>query len=779
MKAKKKQTIRILLTVFILSCLSVNLQARDIGDTIDVVKYEIHLQNTDIQQKTIQAYTNVHLTTKVDSLDIVLLELMQLTIDSVFIDNEKISDFTHEDPILEIPLSNAINTGDTIIVKVYYHGEPFHESWGGFHFTSSYAFNLGVGISHIPHNLGKAWFPCVDNFTDRASYSCYVTVDDDLKAICGGMLVETIDNGDSTLTFHWDLPQEIPTYLASVAIGDYVLWEKTYEGIERDIPVSIYVRPIDTAKVAGSFEHLDQITRNFENHFGPYGWGRIGYVGTSQGAMEHATNIAYPNGSINGGLGNEWLYAHELFHMWFGDLVTCCSAEEMWINEGWATYCQIFYLDDLYGNNEFKTTLREKHGEVLQYCHTSTGDGSYFPLNDIPQTHTYGMTAYDKGATVVQSLRAYLGDSLFFESITAFLEANAYTSVCSEDLRDFLTTYTGIDMTDFFDNWIFTPGTPGYSIDSFYVNESGKNYEVHVYPRQKRKGYNYTGNANIIEVTFMNQDWNSFTDTIHFSGKTGHTVKTLPFAPSNVFIDLEERTCDATTDSYKTISGTGEFAYPETFFTAIVNVVTDSALLRVTHHWTPPDSIKNPVEGITLSDYRYWTVEGINLGNLNVTGKFHYNKYGFLDNNLIVNETDSLVILYRENAGEEWQFIDFTQQGVWLVGYLFVDNLRAGQYTLAVLAENFGVNDPVKSESKKMKIFPNPSKTDCTIEYKSGKNLVLEIYSSKGDLVKEIQLPANRNQIRLNTDQLGKGTYHVILIENGQYLAQDSIILID
>jgi aminopeptidase N len=137
-------------------------------------------------------------------------------------------------------------------------------------------------------------------------------------------------------------------------VGNYALVEDSYSGIENDIPITYYVRPADTVKIPGTFQRIHEVMALFEEKFGAYDWPRVGYVGTSKGAMEHASNIAYPNSCITGNSNYEWLYTHELSHMWFGDKVTCCSAEEMWINEGWATFCEHYYTEVLYDQETYK-----------------------------------------------------------------------------------------------------------------------------------------------------------------------------------------------------------------------------------------------------------------------------------------------------------------------------------------------------------------------------------------------------------------------------------------
>ena len=537
-----------------------------ISDTLDALSYTIYLNSFDFANHEISARTDVELASKIDNLDQITLELMDLVVDEVKVNGTIVPNFQHEGFYLIIPLTSMMNLGDVATVSVTYHGEPFHEDWGGFHWSGQYAFNLGVGFVSIPHNLGKTWFPCIDDFHDRAFYTIYATVPDGMDAVCGGLLEETINNGNGTTTFKWVMEQTIPTYLASVAVGDYARWTDTYNGVNQDIPVEIWVRPVDSVKVDGSFIHLNEMMELFEEKFGPYRFDRVGYVGTAIGAMEHATNIAYPHSLITGNLLYESYVSHELSHMWFGDNVTCASAEDMWLNEGWAVFADALNQEHLYGEALYKEFMRNKLKQIIQLCHTSSGDGSYFPLNQIPQDYTYGMTAYDRGATVVHSLRGYLGDDVFFDAVAAFNEAFKYNYASSEDLRDFLSGHTGIDMNGWFDNWVFHSGTPHFSIDSFNVVPSGGGADVTVYLRQKRHGPEFIGNANRIEVTFMDGTWNRFDQTVQFDGETGSVQVSVPFLPTVAMVDLNEKMCDAITDFASVIKQTRRNQLSQFFF---------------------------------------------------------------------------------------------------------------------------------------------------------------------------------------------------------------------
>jgi aminopeptidase N len=434
------------------------------SDTLEAIHYGIHLTDINLTDKTIKGYTEVSLVSKSPELSSIRLELASLKVDSVFISKVRIINFTHKANQISIQLKNPLHAGDTIIVTIYYHGHPFVDpsNWGGFHFSGEYALNLGVGFDAIPHNLGKAWFPCIDDFRDRALYDVFLTVTNDKKAISGGTLIDITDHGNNTSTWHWKTKYTLPTYLISATTGKYELITDNYNGIQAQIPITYYCKPSDKSKVEGTFVNMKNILRIFEDHFGPYPFERVGYTATpgGLGAMEHASNISYPFSGWTGSKDKEWWYAHELAHMWFGDKVTCASAEDMWLNEGWAVWCESVFREGIYGNQAYKDNMRSKLKDVLQSAHVI--DGGYFALYGIPQTITYGNTVYQKGGQVTHTLRGYMGDSLFFGGVKAYLQKYAYNYASTYDLRDFLSSYSGIDLKPFFDAWVFTPGFPHF-----------------------------------------------------------------------------------------------------------------------------------------------------------------------------------------------------------------------------------------------------------------------------------------------------------------------------
>ncbi|PID95022.1 MAG: hypothetical protein CSA95_01720 [Bacteroidetes bacterium] len=744
------------------------------SDTIHVIHYDIHLTNIAFDSEEITAHTTLTLTTLVDDLPSISLELLAFTVDSVALDGETVNNFTHQEGVLSIPLATPSVSGAEYLVTVWYHGTPFHEGWGGFHwYGTDYAFNLGVGFQSKPHNLGKSWFPCVDNFTDRALYDIRATVGEGLAAVSGGSLIGKQPQEDGEVIWHWQIQHPIPTYLMSIAVGPYILYADTVQGVERPIPVEIWTRPQDTAKVAASFVHLQDVMNLFEEQFGPYVWHKIGYSGTSIGAMEHAGNIAYPNFAINGTLNYESLWVHELSHMWFGDLATCHEAQEMWLNEGWAKYCENYYTEAIYDRETYLSQMNAMNANVLEKIHTYTGDGGYYALNEVPLDITYGMTSYDKGALIIHTLRGYMGDEAFFEAARHYLDVYHFDDASSEELRDAFAESSGIDLEGFFNSWVFQPGRAAFVLEKVENTEKGK---VEVTIRQKRKGRTFFGNDNRFEIAFYDAQMNREVRLFSFDGEVAtRTFEDIPLEPVMVVIDPDAKMMDAVTDKKQIFTEPGLASFSDEYLKVNVTAMeADSIMIWGTHYWVPPDTLNPAVPGLTFSDYHYWHVDGIFPEEVEGQLFFAYNKMGYLDNNLITNQEDSLVLLYRRDASHGWEAIDFTQVGSWRTGNLVTEEIRKGDYTLAIWDEAYVGIREASEERTPLQIHPNPSKDKFTFTLAGEERVVLKVFSLDGRCLFQSE-PAAMPLV-WNSGSVPAGTYTAKIEREGRVIASGTLI---
>lgn len=759
----------------------------------DVKHYAIALNISDLSSKSIRGCCTIGFQSRVSGLQRVELSLLALTVDFVTGNGSALS-FVHDDTILAITLPQPLSEGDTAEVVVCYHGQPVEDaSWGGFYFSGSYAYNIGVAFTSEPHTFGRVWFPCVDNFTDRATYEMHITTAAASKAVCSGLPLGFSNNPDGTVTWHWKLNEEIPTYLASVAVAGYASLEGKYKSISGDsVPYILAALPADTAKLRDSFIHLSDAFDGFEDCYGQYRFGRVGFVVVpfSGGAMEHATNIAYPRFAVTGGLQYETLMAHEFSHHWFGDLVTCATPQDMWLNEGWASYSESIFLEKVYGKEAYKDEVRKNHKNVLQNAHIR--DDGYRAVSGVPHEYTYGSTVYDKGADVAHTLRGYMGDSLFFRCLKEYFNAFKFNHASSYDFRDFLSQCSGIDLMPFFDNWVFAAGFPHFSVDSFFTASSGSDYEVTVFIRQRLRAAPAFYSNVPLELTFFSENFDSFTTTVLFSGACGIFHTTLSFEPAVVVVDLNEKISDAITDNYEMISATGTYTFDEAMMTLTVTQAPSPAWVRVEHNWVAPDPMKTVVSGLHISDERYWKVDGIIPNGFTASATISYDgtaTSGYLDQRLITNDEDSLVMLFRPDGRSDWAVHpDFTINTQGIVnnkrGQITINNITKGQYVLGIRDYERAANDTqlvsspcfVLGETEtdaapelNLQVFPNPAKDSFYIRFDTPVpvNLLILVFDMNGRLV--TQLEAIKGTDHLHVSALGwSKTVYVLRIETSK-----------
>lgn len=742
------------------------------SDTFDVLHYDIHLEMV-FSTTQIQGYTIVKIVPKMNNQTSVSLDLLKMQIDSVKVNNLTVTYF-YNDTLLRVNFGSIKNVGDTCDVMVYYHGVPQTDAsgWGGFYFNGNYAFNLGVGFAAVPHNFGRVWFPCFDNFVEKSTYDFYITSDSTKYAYCNGELItDVVSNGKRTR--HWRMNTEIPSYLTSVAVADYTEVKQIISTPSHTIPSIIAARASDTNGVKAAFVHLSDAVNIFEDKYGLYQWNRIGYclVPFNSGAMEHATNIAYPQAAIGTTAYESQLMAHELSHHWWGDWVTCETQEDMWINEGMATYSEMIFLENKYSYAQYESQLLSMLSEMVQFGNFK--EQQYWAVSGIPAQYTYGDHVYKKGAIVAHNLRTYLGDSLFFGGLKYVLNQKGLKNMNSAEFQTLLENYTGKSLNKFFQNWVFGGGYPVFSIDSArYQNTGGSVYSATVYVRQKLHGaINYFDSVPIT-VSFFDSNWIPYHVKALLSGSVSVITTTLNFMPQFEILNDDKKLAYATLADAKVIKNTGNVSFPNSKVSInVLNKGSDSSFVYVEHHFAAADGQKNLTgKKYKISNQHYWKITG-KLSNgfhaklrLYYNGNIVYSGYGCMDTCLASVNADSITVLYRPNAAADWREVSFTKYPSGSKsGMLFVDTLRIGEYTFANKDGIFtGIESFNIHSVDEIKIYPNPSKESISIELPEKWDYPINgyIYSSEGKLVKSFVLS---HSCDINVRDLKDGQYVVVL----------------
>lgn len=762
------------------------------SDSLDILHYAIHVDtiHNNATTKKMLARTEVELVSTVGSLSTITLDLLRYTVDSVHVDGSPAA-FSYNDTLLAIHPAVAPALGDTVVVTVWYEGRGGTDAggFGGVYYVTNNVFNLGVGLTTDPHVFGRAWFPCKDNFVDRAHFDFYFRVDSSQKAVCNGMLQSVTPGGGASKVWHWRLAEPIPTYLAGFSVAPYAHVARDFVSVSGDtVPYDIYALPADTNAAKNQAQRLLIGVNAYEQHFGAFTWQRLGYVivnqptGGSIGAMEHPTNIAYPRILVNQGTVYETIWAHEASHHWFGDLVTCEREEEMWLNEGWASYCEALFMEAAYNFDSYKAYNRSVHADVLRRAHVD--DGGYWPLSNVPHSETYGRTVYSKGAMVAHTLRGQLRDAAFFSAITDYLDTYRLRHVNSDSMRLSIEASTGRDMQNFFDVFVHQPGFNHVSLDSFYHIPGGLDH-YYLFLRQRLKGGATTyADSLVVPVRIVCDDWSMIDTTVVVTGPTDSIHIGWIGVPVAVVIDPEEWIADATTDSYQTIRSIGTKAFANSYCDLLVDSLPDSAWVQVTHHWISPDSFWTPRQGIKLSNSRYWTVAGLMPTGFHSQAKFYYNgttasSAGLLDHTWMTNGEDSLLLFYRPDAGSDWQLVTDMHRNMGSpadrIGNVQAHHLQQGDYALGTY-ENLSVSVAPAADLS-LRVYPNPNDGRFQLDLPSPNGrFEVRIIDAQGRLV-DLRTVENQSSIRLENAYLANGSYLVSVRDEAGRVGTERIII--
>ncbi|MEX1190644.1 MAG: M1 family aminopeptidase [Brumimicrobium sp.] len=771
-----------------------NLENNKRSDTIDVHDYKMNLDFTQMLSQIISGECRVKFESKMDNIDGISLDLLQFTIDSVKQGNNTIT-YSYNDTLLRANLETPLMQNDIDSVTVYYSGTPQTDpsGFGGFYFQGSYAYNLGIGFEADPHNYGRTWHPCFDNFVERATYDITMITPDGITGYSNGYIESESVGTNNVNIRRWILEDNIPTYLACVGAAPYTHVDQAYLSnlTSNQIPVMLIAEPQDTTNFKSSFANLFGAMDAFEANYGPYVWNKIAFalVPFNGGAMEHSTCVMYPKVTANGNLQYETLMAHELSHHWWGNLVTCRTSGDMWINEGIASYSESLFLEHVYDYDNYISELKGVHRDVIQKAHLN--DGAFYPLSGVPHSATYGDHSYSKGATMMHNLRTHMGDADFFDGLNYIQTNYAFQDIDALEFRDALETSSGQNLTPFFDGYVLNPGFNGFEIDSFIVAPNGNDYDVELFVQQKLfEAPDYFLDVPM-EVTFVDSDRNTFTSQVMLSGEFTTTSVSVPFDPEMVYFNEQNGLLNAVTGQNLITSSTGshDLKYPYLF--SIIDEISDTNLLRVEHYRLPPDDIESPFIGhqFVISNERFWKVDGIWSTDFEARARFTFdardNLSGNLDNELMTDHAgvtfheDSVVLLWRPNQSVRWEeYSDYEINTIGSetdgFGRADVSILRKGEYAFGFRKNIADVSEELE-KNQIVKVYPNPSTNQTTIDFKNLKGLkMITIQDMEGRIVREIQ--TDTEKYILNTSELSQGNYHLIFIQDDELIGAQKLI---
>ncbi|HEX7615151.1 MAG TPA: M1 family aminopeptidase [Thermoanaerobaculia bacterium] len=363
---------------------------------------------------------------------------------------------THAGGKLVIPFEPPLGATDRATLSVSYRGIPpaasaldFWQHAGGWAATSV-----------AEPFLARTFWPCVDDPKDKAVTTVHATVPAGYVAASAGA-VQVADAGGGRSTYTWKLPQAISTYLVSLNVANYVTVDDAYKAMDgRIMPIRSYLLPEYAAENVARLSEIRNHIATQASMFGEYPFidTKYGIVASSfPGGMEHPTLTSIGTSILaNTARDITTLLVHELTHDWWGDRVTMRTWDDIWLNEGFATYGEVLYLEKARGLNPGAT------------LHASYDDGLYggrlaqAVVADPADPFRYTGAVYNKGAYFLHMLRRLVGDDAFFSGLRAYGDAHAWGTATRGDLRALFEKRTGLDLKQFWDQWLETQFRPTF-----------------------------------------------------------------------------------------------------------------------------------------------------------------------------------------------------------------------------------------------------------------------------------------------------------------------------
>lgn len=402
-------------------------------------------------------------------------------------DQNEALEYTYDSLEIVISLDQTYTREDTFKIYIDYTAKPNELAAGG-----SEAINEDKGLYFInpmgedstkPRQIwtqgeteaSSCWFPTIDSPNEKTTEEIYITVDSTFITVSNGSLIYSLENADGTRTDYWKQDKQHAPYLFMMAVGDFAVIKDSWKNREVNYLVEHEYAPY----AQQIFGNTPEMIEFFSNKLGyEYPWDKYYQIVVRDfvsGAMENTSAAVFMEGlNLNARelKDTDWDYiiAHELFHHWFGDLVTCESWSNLPLNESFANYSEYLWFEYKYGPDRADY---HAENELQEYINESrTKQESLIRYHYLDKEDMFDRHSYNKGGRVLHMLRNYVGDDAFFSSLNLYLNKNEYTDVEAHELRLAFEDVTGEDLNWFFNQWFFSPGHPTITVTKEFKSDS-------------------------------------------------------------------------------------------------------------------------------------------------------------------------------------------------------------------------------------------------------------------------------------------------------------------
>ncbi len=402
-----------------------------------------------------------------------LLDAQNMFIEAVKIE-EKMLNYTYNGKTIHIDLPQVYSRYDTFTVWIKYHTKPSikgsinpvfenQNDHKGFYFIKHKDKNFFWTQGQTSHNSN--WFPTFDSPNYQTTQSLYITVDSSYKTLSNGLLIKSVYK-ENQRQDHWLQDKPHAPYLFLLAVGEYEIIEDSLKNRPKHLPLLYYVESDYKQETLEALKYTPEMIDFMEKLLNyTYPWDKYAQIFVREfiaGGMENTSatvlNYEFLKNKVDS-LVYQRLIIHELAHQWFGNLITPESWANTVLSEGLASYMEYLWFRHKYGKTFAEITNLNSWLEYKNFLHRSKD----YPLkNDyyLKESSLFGEPTYTKSALILHQLKALVGDTAFFESLSYYIHEKAYKRVELDHLRLAFEAVTGKDLTWFFDQWFKKPNFP-------------------------------------------------------------------------------------------------------------------------------------------------------------------------------------------------------------------------------------------------------------------------------------------------------------------------------
>jgi len=401
--------------------------------------------------------------------------------------------YTYDSLFLRIKLDRTYTKDETYTIVIDYVAQPEKcKSEGGEAISEDkgmYFINTDSSDKTKPTQIwtqgeteaASCWFPTIDAPNQKTTEEIFVTVPNTFRTISNGLLITSEALPNNKRMDHWKHDKPHAPYLFALVIGDFIATKDKW----RNLDLNYYMEPSYAPYAKTVFGNTPEMLEFYSKKLGyDYPWPKFDQVVVRDfvsGAMENTGCVVHfdkLNHNNREHLDNTYedVICHELFHHWFGDLVTCESWSNIPLNESFATYGEYLWNEHKYGRNEADL----KFDEFLSY-YLNEAEDKQVPMiryNYVKRDDLFDRHSYQKGGAILHMLRKYIGDEAFFKTLNLYLTRNAYKTVELNDLRMTFEEVTGEDLNWFFNQWFIDAGHPEIEVKHQNYNGSGELYGI-------------------------------------------------------------------------------------------------------------------------------------------------------------------------------------------------------------------------------------------------------------------------------------------------------------